>query len=91
MPKHSKKIYAYVDESGQDTKGLLFVVSILVFENEKEILKDSLEKAEKASGKKNVKWHKSKHEYRKKYIKELGAIKIMKNKIYFEAVEELLV
>jgi hypothetical protein len=28
MLEKRKKIYAYIDESGQDTKGLLFVVSV---------------------------------------------------------------
>ena len=30
MPTAKTKLYAYVDESGQDTKGLVFVVSVLI-------------------------------------------------------------
>ena len=40
----SKKLYVYVDESGQDTKGLIFVVGILVFEKEKSALMEKLKR-----------------------------------------------
>jgi len=34
----SKKLYCYVDETGQDTKGDIFVVTVVVPENKKEVL-----------------------------------------------------
>ena len=44
MKKTKKKLYAYVDESGQDTKGLVFVVSVLILEKEREEISEELEK-----------------------------------------------
>ena len=45
MPKPKKqKLYAYVDESGQDTKGSMFVVSVLVLEEERETVLQQLAK-----------------------------------------------
>jgi len=56
MKKDStKKIYAYVDESGQDSEGLIFVVSVLVFEKGRENILEKLELAETKSGKKKMK------------------------------------
>ena len=47
MTKSKKrKQYAYVDESGQDTKGMMFVVSVLVLGKERETVLQQLEKIE---------------------------------------------
>ena len=35
---YMKKLYCYVDESGQDTKGGFFVVSIVVLEKERDLI-----------------------------------------------------
>ncbi len=82
--KKRQKIYAYVDESGQDTEGLIFVVSILIFEEEKEVLEAELERIEKESGKKNLKWHKSGRNERMRYIGGLIDAKIMQEKIFYD-------
>lgn len=79
-----KKLYAYVDESGQDTKGLIFVVSVLVLENEIIEVCSELEKIETESGKKNIKWNKSHHKFRKAYIESILKTEILKRKIFFE-------
>ena len=69
-----QKLYAYVDESGQDTKGGIFVVSIVVLENERDAVRERLEEIEQRTGKGAVKWHKSKHEFRRAYIEARGRI-----------------
>lgn len=79
-----KKLYAYVDELGQDTKGLIFVVSILVLENEIESICDGLKEIEIESGKKNTKWNKSRHEFRKAYIKGILKMEYLKGRIFFK-------
>ena len=79
-----KKFYAYVDESGQDTKGSIFVVSVLVLEQEREDICKSLETLEKESGKKNLKWNKSRPENRKAYIEGLLKISNLKGRIFFD-------
>ena len=46
-----QKLYAYVDESGQDTAGRLFVVSVLLLAEERDALLPRLEGIETRSGK----------------------------------------
>ncbi|HPN54433.1 MAG TPA: DUF3800 domain-containing protein [Candidatus Moranbacteria bacterium] len=85
---NKNKLYAYIDESGQDTKGLIFIVSILVLEKERENICQILEKIENESGKKNTKWNKSKHKFRKKYIEEITKRDELKNKIFFDTFSD---
>jgi len=86
MAKESekKKLYAYVDESGQDTKGLVFIVSILILEKELDEICKELEKIEFESKKKNTKWNKSRHEFRKAYIESILKTEKLRGKIFFE-------
>jgi len=79
-----KKLYAYVDESGQDTKGLVFVVSVLILEQEREVICELLEKIEIESGKRNKKWNKSHHNSRKRYIEDILKIEKFKERIFFK-------
>ena len=58
-----QKLYAYVDESGQDTAGRLFVVSVLLLAEERDALLPRLEGIETRSGKQNTKWQKTRHSY----------------------------
>lgn len=82
--KEDKKLYAYVDESGQDTKGVIFIVSILVIEKERDIILEKLEKNEVESNKKNLKWNKSRPQFRENYIENLFKIRELKGKIFFD-------
>jgi len=83
-----KKLYAYVDESGQDTKGLVFVVSVLILEQERERVCGELEKIETETSKKNTKWNKSRHEFRKAYIEKLIKIEGLKKRIFFDTFSD---
>lgn len=85
---NKKKLYAYVDESGQDTKGLIFVVSVLILEKERDDICEELEKIETETGKKNVKWSKSKHNFRKAYLEEITKVNSLKNKIFFDTFSD---
>jgi HSP20 family molecular chaperone IbpA len=92
MTRKSKrrKFYAYVDESGQDAKGLVFVVSVLVLEQERDVVCEELEKIEAESGKKNTKWNKSRHEFRKAYIEGITKIDSLKKRIFFDTFSDNL-
>ena len=79
-----KKLYAYVDESGQDTKGFIFIVSVLILGDEREFLQRELERIEVESGKKNTKWNKSHHEFRQAYVEGILRVKDLKGKMFFE-------
>lgn len=64
-----KKIYCYVDESGQDTKGKLFVVSIVVSDKDRDLFQKKIEKAEKESKKGKLKWGRSNKASKIDYLK----------------------
>lgn len=70
-----QKLYCYIDESGQDTGGKLFLVSVVITDSQKEKLRRQLEKIEQISKKKRRKWMKSTIVQRKKYIEAIIANK----------------
>ena len=80
--------HVYVDESGQDTKGKFFVVGIVIIEKEKLLMAEKLKEIELKSRKNNIKWNKSKHEYRKKYLSEIHKSASFKQKIFFEIFKD---
>lgn len=84
MPSPKQKFYAYVDESGQDTKGLIFVVSVLVIDSERTSLLPRLEAIEKGSGKENLKWRKTRHEFRVAYIEALTELDSLRKSLFVE-------
>lgn len=87
MQNKKQKLYCYVDETGQDTKGDWFLVSIVIIENEKEKFEKILEDIEIRSGKKKLKWNKTKRDRREAYIREIIKIKEFKNCFYFTIYE----
>lgn len=90
MVKQSKpeKLYCYVDETGQDTQGRLFIVVAVVVDSERNELESFLEECEVRSGKRRVKWTNSKLEMRKKYL-ELALIPSrLKGKIFYRAYSD---
>ena len=53
------KLYAYVDESGQDTLGALFLVSVVVTGEARDGVRKKLRTIERVSGKQTKKWSKA--------------------------------
>lgn len=78
-----KKLYCYVDESGQDTEGKFFLVSVIITEKEREKLEKELMKIEVSSGKKNVKWSKAKDEAKTNYIKKVLKLDLIKGRLNY--------
>jgi hypothetical protein len=64
-----QKLYCYVDETGQDTEGDLFVVSIILTERERDELEKRLEEIERNSGKGKLKWSRAAPEVRLSYMR----------------------
>jgi hypothetical protein len=63
------KVYAYVDESGQDTKGNLFIVSVVTVNSEyREVAQALCVHAEQQSGKGAKKWIKAGSKQKIKYL-----------------------
>ncbi len=63
-----QKLYAFVDESGQDTRGELFVVATVLTVENHERVRQSLERLERASGKGMRKWMKATPRQRLAYM-----------------------
>ncbi len=61
-------LYCYVDETGQDTKGNLFIVAVVVVGEERDELLAQCEHFEKISGKGKFKWGKAKENRRLDYF-----------------------
>lgn len=78
------KLYCYVDETGQDTGGELFLVAVVLKEiNGLEALEKKLEEIETKTGKRQSKWKKISRDIKKKYLEELIQIKELKNSIFY--------
>jgi hypothetical protein len=66
-----QKLYCYVDESGQDTGGKFFIVSVVVTDHERDQMTEVCEQIEIASGKRRRKWIKADHAKRIEYIQRI--------------------
>lgn len=64
-----QKLYCYVDESGQDTAGKFFLVSVVIIAEEREKLRSVLKEIERESGKGIKKWMKSTRKQKHAYVK----------------------
>ncbi len=65
------KYHYYVDESGQDTEGKLFIVSVVVIDEKKDELRMFCERIEKLSRKYKDNWGEASHTRRLQYIKHI--------------------
>jgi len=63
-----QKLYCYVDETGQDTKGRFFLVCLVITSSERDILRALLSQAEVRSGKHKLKWTKATLAQKQAYI-----------------------
>ena len=63
-----QKLYAYVDESGQDTEGRFSVVSVVLFGTDRDTVLARLEALEDRSRKGRVKWRRARYAFRQAYI-----------------------
>lgn len=77
-----KKLYCYVDETGQDTFGNMFIVVAIVVDNERDMILDFLEEAERKSGKTRRKWIKTRTAEKDRYL-DMAISSHLKGKIYF--------
>jgi hypothetical protein len=66
-----QKLYAYVDESGQETRGRIFLVSVVVTGATRESLRTKLKAIERASGKHDKKWTKARPAERVAYVQSV--------------------
>ena len=77
------RLYCYVDETGPDTKGEFFLVSVIALEGElREATEASLERIEKRT-KYSRKWGGTKHEIRLDYLRDILQVKQLSGSIFY--------
>ncbi|MGH9841557.1 MAG: DUF3800 domain-containing protein [Blastocatellia bacterium] len=77
------KLCCFVDESGQDTKGAWFIVSVIITQSEYAALEIELERIEERSGKGKVKWRDAKDAARVEYIAQILALEALAGKLTY--------
>lgn len=77
-----KRFYCYVDETGQDTQGTIFIVTVVIPEVKDDVIK-YLEQVEIRSGKGKFKWGRAKQDTRAAYIETIIDQRKYPLKIYY--------
>ena len=80
--KRKQKLYCYVDETGQDTAGKLYIVSVVIAQKDRDEIEKILEKIEKETGKGKTKWTRSKKEFKIAYLERVLTNKAFRRKIF---------
>ena len=83
MPVKHQKIYTYVDESGQDTNGEMFLVSVVVISSKRDTLRVLLKEIETRSRKYRKKWSRTTKSRRVKYMRDIIDSKEFIGLIYY--------
>lgn len=78
-----QKLYCYVDETGQDTKGQYFIVSVLIAQEDREQLIERIELLEQRTGKKATKWQKTARLIKKQFIEQLFQDEHFQGKVFY--------
>ena len=78
-----QKLYCYVDETGQDTRGALFLVSVVVAAGEVQPLREALERIEGTSRKGSDKWVRTNPQRQLAYVTGVIGSGLLRGKIYF--------
>lgn len=77
------RLYAYIDESGQDTAGLIFVVGAVIVGNDHDEVLSLLEAIETRSRKRHIKWHRARPAFRQAYMQELVHLTRLRGCLFF--------
>ena len=79
-----QKLYAYVDESGQDTEGKFFVVGVVVLAKDRDQIEKELEHIQESSHKRIKKWHKAPRTHRISYFQQITRNPIFHHTLFFK-------
>lgn len=88
---NKQKLYCYVDETGQDTMGKIFIVSVVIVEKDREKIEEELIKIEKDSKKGKTKWQKTKFYQRESYINQVCKLNELKKSIYYSKYDHTII
>jgi hypothetical protein len=83
QPTQRRKLYCYVDETGQNDVSSAFVVVAVVSEREQEELREALVTIENASDTNHLKWHKTHPTRRLKYLELAVERNLGKGEVFF--------
>jgi hypothetical protein len=79
----TQKFFCYVDETGQDTQGELFIVTVVTASQERNQLRQACEDIERGSRKGRRKWVKTTYSRRLAYIQQVLERPIFEGKLNF--------
>jgi hypothetical protein len=79
----AKKVYVYVDESGQDNLSQYFIVVAVASDKEQALLRDEVETIETSTGTGKKKWHKLRHSHCIDYITAVLQQRVGFGDVYF--------
>lgn len=71
MGEKRQRLYAYIDESGQDTRGEIFLVSVIVVGEQRDELRKLLREIEEVTRKHKKKWVRTPRDRREAYIRRI--------------------
>jgi hypothetical protein len=77
------KLFAYVDETGQDTQGTMFLVAVVVAGATRDAARDALREIERASRKRARKWSKARVRERAAYIEQCLNRAVLLGPVYY--------
>ncbi len=83
-----KKIYCYVDETGQDKGSDFFIVVVVASDKEQDLLRNELIKIESLAKIGKRKWHKTRSEIRLQYLQQVISKDIGKSEVYFSRYQK---
>jgi Protein of unknown function (DUF3800) len=83
-----KKLYCYVDETGQDPSARYFIVVAIVSEEDQDALRKALTAIEWGTGTGHKKWHKLRSEPRLRYLERVLREKIAAGRVFFGSFEK---
>ena len=78
-----QKIYCYVDETGLDANAELFLVAVVIAEDNRDALLELLEGIEKKSKKGKTKWIEAKHKFREDYIRAVLELEVLQGQLHY--------
>ena len=81
-----KKLYVYVDETGQDTLGKVFIVVTIIIASLKDTIETKLKDLELKTGKR-LKWRKSNYLKRLEFMKFLSSLVELKYCVFWSEYE----
>lgn len=84
----SRRFYCYVDETGQDTKGNIFIVSVIITAKSQEEIAVFIREIEASSGKSQFKWGRAVLKQRLEFIDQIFSQSKNKLAVYYSVYKD---